>query len=426
MSTSHTSATAPHVYLCTDSGGEHPRTVAAMLKRAGFPAQVTHLFTPVQYRRWRNGTIFARLWLRLLSKLLGPLLLCLRSVFWPRGSVIIVNTNLLFAPLGLCLVGALRGHKVVYLLYDLYPDAFEVLAGRHGPSLLRNALAVLTRQTLRRAAATVYLGDFLQAHIEQRYGRPRLGVVIDVAAPDPELLQTALARQTTRSLPPLRLRYGGQLGHMHCPLLTAAAVVAVATRFGPEVEVNFFASGPGVAQAAPLLREAGIAIVPLAQEVDWKASLLTYDFALAALSPGGATVCFPSKTYGMLAAGLPIIAICPHWSDLAGVIRKYGVGFVVSNSPYDAVVDARGVRHGLPEGPALDLRAADYLQEVLRLRPQEAVNADMTALVSRLLADPLLAHQARANALEAAQTDISMDAMAERWVALVRALDAPR
>lgn len=412
----------------------------AMLAQAGYPVRLISLLSPAQYWRWRSGNVCQRLWLRLLSKLVGPAVISLRSLAWPRHSVIIANTNLLFAPLLLSLLAKCRRHKVVFVLYDLYPDALEVAAVSRSNSLPHRLLGALLRRTRSNANATVHLGDFLQAHAGHRYGKARRQRVIDVASPEPTPAvppahaRTAPAPTATptdtaeagalpqQPPPPLLIRYGGQLGHMHCPVLTATATATAARTFGENVRFDFFASGPGVAEATPILAAAGIHMRMPAQERGWKQSLRRYHLALVALSPGGATVCFPSKTYGMLAAGLPLIAICPHWSDLAALIRRYGVGFVVSNSPFSAVIDADGTRHGLPEGAALDMRAPDYLTRVLELREQDAVENDFSALISRLLAEPSLIAEARSHAAASAADAFSQATMLERWQALIQKL----
>ena len=68
----------------------------------------------------------------------------------------------------------------------------------------------------------------------------------------------------------------------------------------------------------------------------WRKDIRNFHVGLVSLSPGGASVCLPSKTYSMMAGGLSIIGICPEWSDLANLIKEMDAGWVVNNSIYSS------------------------------------------------------------------------------------------
>jgi glycosyltransferase involved in cell wall biosynthesis len=75
-------------------------------------------------------------------------------------------------------------------------------------------------------------------------------------------------------------------------------------------------------------------------------SLAMSDLGVIAQMPGQERVCFPSKLFGIMAAGRPTLAICPPQCELGRLIREHGLGFVVANG------DVGGVRNVLLEAQA--------------------------------------------------------------------------
>jgi glycosyltransferase involved in cell wall biosynthesis len=61
------------------------------------------------------------------------------------------------------------------------------------------------------------------------------------------------------------------------------------------------------------------------------------------LNPAAACVCFPSKTYALLAAGLAVLAIAPRDSDVARVVEETGAGWVVDNQGFDGAATGEAV-----------------------------------------------------------------------------------
>jgi glycosyltransferase involved in cell wall biosynthesis len=60
-------------------------------------------------------------------------------------------------------------------------------------------------------------------------------------------------------------------------------------------------------------------------------SLAMADLGVVAQLPGQERVCYPSKLLGIMAAGRPILAICPPDCDIGRMIRQSRLGFVVAN-----------------------------------------------------------------------------------------------
>lgn len=307
--------------------------------RIGAAATILTTVSEGRYRQLSAGGWPGKLWLRWLGWVVHPLRLVWRMVIEPRGTVFVVTTNPFFAPVVAVWLGRWRGHRVIHHVFDLYPDALEA-AGKIRPYGWRSrAIAAATRSVQRHCTAAVYLGPELRRHAELRHGRATTGKVIDVAA-DEALFS---GPRPTRSFP-LVVHYGGQLGAMH----DAEALVEAIDRLQPEREAGSvrFDFRVGGGRSGPLLALDGLAGVvaePVQPPKEWRLKTREMHIGVVTLTPAAACVCFPSKTYALLAAGLAVLAIAPRDSDLARVIEETGAGWVVDNQGIDAAAAGEAV-----------------------------------------------------------------------------------
>jgi hypothetical protein len=139
----------------------------------------------------------------------------------------------------------------------------------------------------------------------------------------------------------------------------------------------------------------------------WREKVQHFQVGLVSLSPAGATVCLPSKTYAMMAGGLAIIAICPVWSDLANLVLDSGAGWIINNSPYEKLA-----------APGTD----EYLAMTREARAVEDVQVDFCALVEQLASRNDLVENARRNARAAVAAQFSRDPLVAEWKKLLEKL----
>jgi glycosyltransferase involved in cell wall biosynthesis len=64
-----------------------------------------------------------------------------------------------------------------------------------------------------------------------------------------------------------------------------------------------------------------------------------FDLGLVSLSPGQEGLSVPSKTFGLLAAGVPVIAVMSSVSEIAKIIEEESCGRVISPGDEDALVE---------------------------------------------------------------------------------------
>ena len=357
------------------------------------------------YRRLAAGGRWRRGWLRCQMYLGYPLFLGWRALRAPRGSTFVVTSNTFYAPLLVAWLGRGRQLRVVHLLYDLFPDAL-VVAGKIGWEHWRmRAMAALARRTQRSCAGTVYLGHFLRRHAESQWGPAPQAAVIDISAdardfPDDQPLTPPL---------PLTVHYGGQLGHMHDAesLIHAVRHLLTVDQMREKVRFSFFISGSQCARLREALQDPAVEIRPTVPNESWRSLARHFPLGLVTLTPGGAAVCLPSKTYAMMAAGMAIIAICPVWSDLGRLVLDHDIGWVVSNSP--------STEAPVPGSPG-------YWERLNARRPTHAVASDFTDLLRRLLLCPQEIQDKRARARRVMSTAFGFESLRRRWTDFLHSL----
>ena len=118
---------------------------------------------------------------------------------------------------------------------------------------------------------------------------------------------------------------------------------AAAERFASRPEVHFVINGEGAARAEVDAWATGLANVTVADFVprDQVAELLgAADLQLILLKRGLARSSTPSKLYGALASGRPILASIDEGSEVAKVVEEAGAGLAVGPEDTAAFLDA--------------------------------------------------------------------------------------
>ncbi len=250
-----------------------------------------------------------------------------------RCDVVLAMTDPPFEGIVGAFVAMLKGKPYVYNIRDMYPDMAI------GGSIVRPGWFVrvwekLHRWALRRAARVIVLGDDMRARIIAKGVEPeRVAVVRDGAEilptdapPDP--LDAEVIR-AIRSNFRFVLLHAGNLGFYGAwgTLLAAAAALA-----GDGVGLVFV--GDGAQRAALEAAAEGMANVrflPFFPANKIPSVLAAADAHVITIKRGLEGVVVPSKMYGIVAAGKPIVAVAPKGTDAATLGIKSG--FAVSADP---------------------------------------------------------------------------------------------
>lgn len=250
----------------------------------------------------------------------------------------------------LSVVAAMAAPNVVNWVQDLFPEVAQRLGVRvPGVSFLLG----LRNWSLRHARVNVALGDVMAQQIALR------NVVV----------QHNWAGADLRPMPKrnaaFTVGYSGNLGRAH-----EFATMLAAARALPGVR---FAITGGGAQLADLRASAppNMTFLPYAPREALAESLSSADVHLVTLQPALEGLIVPSKFYGILAVGRPVIFVGATDGELARIIAAHDLGFTVAPGDADALVSAiRALSNDAARAEAMGRRGRElYVQ---RFAPQIA------------------------------------------------------
>jgi len=250
-----------------------------------------------------------------------------------RCDVILAMTDPPFCGIVGAFVAMLKGKPYVYNIRDMYPD-MAVGGSIVEPGLPARVWERLHRWALRRATRVVVLGDDMRARIVAKGVEPsRIVIVRDgteilptstpLPEPDPEVVRTIRGNFS------FVLLHAGNLGFYGAwnTLLTAARKLA-----GDGVGLVFVGDGAQRAEIETAAANAGnVRFLDFFPAPKIPSVLGAADAHVITVKRGLEGVVVPSKMYGILAAGKPIVAVAPEETDVVALGMRGG--FAVAADP---------------------------------------------------------------------------------------------
>jgi len=314
-------------------------------------------YDPTQRRVWRlwqtekrgrlsivrvGSTAFPRFNMkkRVLNYLSYVALAVPRALFVPCDAVVAM-TDPPFEGIVGAFVAMLKGKPYLYNIRDMYPD-MAVGGSIVEPGLMARVWERMHRWALRRAACVVVLGDDMKNRILAKgIAGEKLEIVRDgteiaaESAPAAQLDEQVI--QTIRGDFRFVLLHAGNIGFYGAwgTLLAAAKELAAD-------QVGFVFVGEG-AQRDALAAEAkdisNVKFLPFFPGSKIPSVLAAADAHLITVKRGLEGVVVPSKMYGILAGGKPIVAVAPEETDVASLGAKQGFGIATDPDKPEVLVE---------------------------------------------------------------------------------------
>ncbi len=272
-------------------------------------------------------------------------LAAVRLLAAPRADAVVFLQNPpLFAWLGLVLK-KLRGETFVYVPMDIYPD-IAVRAGvlREGSRVTR-LLRRVQRAALAGADAVVVLGDDMR-EAAVRYGADpgKVAVIRNWADPAkivPVPPEANRLRKAWGLDGKFVVAYSGNFGVSH----SFDEILAAAEALAGDDGIRFLFIGGGVRfrdveRSVAERRLANVVVKPYREDSELSESLSAGDVHYVCLRDGFEGLVVPSKAYGIMAAGRPIIYQGAAGGEIAGMVRREGIGHVLAPGDRDGLRDA--------------------------------------------------------------------------------------
>jgi colanic acid biosynthesis glycosyl transferase WcaI len=251
-----------------------------------------------------------------------------------KGDILVAKTDPPLISLVAKSVATRRGAHLVNWLQDLYPEVAAELGLRLASGPTGHALVLARDASLRQARANVVLGDGMAGKLIARGISPaRIHVIANWAD---ETIQPVSPRDN-----PLRREWGlegkfvvgysGNLGraHEYETLLSAAEIL----RAREDIVFLFIGGGHHVGALEKRVCKLGLSQAFRFHSYQPRAalaySLSVPDVHWISLKPELEGLIVPSKIYGILAAGRPILAVSARNGEMATLVERHHCGFAI-------------------------------------------------------------------------------------------------
>ena len=395
------------VYVASSVGIDYFYFLQKTIAYTGSVVKSISLISEAEYRKQARSSGPTKLWLRLKMYLVYPLFLLYTGITCKSSSIFVVSSNTFYAPYLVRKLLRYRGIKVVHMLYDLYPDALEIAGGFSHSSIISKLIGWIAKGTQSECDGTVYLGEYLKSHAESRWGSAVKSDVIDIST---DLSQYNATFQPLPVSGPIIIHYGGQLGHLHDAQSIISCVRMIChSDLSGAVKFIFYTSGAQAKILQQSLADYPVDIISTAPSTQWRNDIRSFHIGLVSLSPGGATVCLPSKTYALMAGGLAILTIAPLWSDLSSLVQTLDAGWVINNSRYKTTP--------ITTDPL-------YLNKVRQTAPQQDITHQFYLTIGSILNDRKMLEDKRRNAFFGIRKHYGIQNLSQKWDKLLADLSS--
>jgi glycosyltransferase involved in cell wall biosynthesis len=339
--------------------------------RAGVRAPLSETHKGVQIFRCpsfvlHQQSIWARL-IRMMSITASILVTGLRRI--QRGDSILAVTNPPSEPMLAAVLSFVLRVPYSLVVHDVYPDIVAACGMTSREAVLYKVLQKINRLVLRQAESIFCIGRDMREHLAHARGTGTSdGIEIITLWADSQEIYP-LPRESNPLLIELGLTnklvvlYAGNMGHPQDIGMLATAIERLESDEG--IHFLFIGSGPKKKILDQLVARGlrNITVLPPRPRSAQNEFLNACDVGIISLVPGMLGLAVPSRTYNLMAAGKPIVALVSESSEVAKVVREERIGWVVESGAVEktveAIQDARNNRRLLVEMGARGRRAAE-------------------------------------------------------------------
>jgi colanic acid biosynthesis glycosyl transferase WcaI len=267
---------------------------------------------------------------------------CLKFVSIPKADVVVLGSNPPFAPLLLPFLRLLKRQRLlVHWCHDLYPEAIVVDGAGKTTRRLAYLVSRLMKLAYARADLMVDLGSCMRGRLDA-YNHEALRATLvpwafvendGLKEPDP------ITRHELFNGAKLGILYSGTMGRAHDFSLFLELARRIALK-DPKIMFSFACRGNRHAELCAAIRpeDRNVVLGSFATESALDKRLNAADLHLLSLRPGWDGVVVPSKFFGSLAVGKPVIYAGPESSAIAQWIRKFEVGLVLTENNVEDIM----------------------------------------------------------------------------------------
>lgn len=264
----------------------------------------------------------------------------------PRHDLVMALTTPPLIGLVALLVARLRRMCFVAVVQDLYPDIAVALGALRAESLMTRGLERLSRFMLRNADRVIVLSECMRKRVVAKIGserEPRIDIIHNWA--DGETIKPLVDEEN-----PFRVAHGfddafivtfsGNWGLVNefQTVLEAARML----RDRSDILFLFIGNGARANEIHSFCRAhdlPNVRLLPYQPQELLRYSLAAANVSLITLAPGLAGLSVPSKTYGLMAVGSPLLFVGDEASEIAQLISASGCGTTVASGQSERLAE---------------------------------------------------------------------------------------
>jgi glycosyltransferase involved in cell wall biosynthesis len=276
------------------------------------------------------------------SFFIGALWLALKEK--GRAPMILVTNPPFLGVVGL-ICKILKRRPYMLIIHDLYPDIAINMGYLRRDFLLALFWNKLNRKIYGAASFIVVLGRDVQKRIQDQIPAEQHENIKFI----PNWADSDLIYPVDQSHNPFIIelglygkflvQYSGNMGLTHDMEVIIEA--AQALRIDQTIHFVFIGGGGKLTKIKKMVRDYGlknIIFLPYQPRESLKYSLCSSHVSLVSLEKGAEGLSVPSKLYGIMASGRPIIAITPENTETALTIKEYQCGLITPPKDVNALV----------------------------------------------------------------------------------------
>ncbi len=263
-----------------------------------------------------------------------------------RGDIVIAVTSPPSAPFIAKMVCALRGASCVLRLEDVYPEVLVATGMIGKESFANRVLGLLNKWLYRSVDHITVLGRDMKTLAEKKLGGKCRDVRLIRSWADTDIV-CPIPKEDNALLGELGLRDKfivsciGNMGRAQAVELMFEAVSRLKEHDG--IHFLFIGSGAKRKWMEDTIRDRGLSNITFVNQrprEEQPIFLNACDISIISLLPGMTGAGVPSRTYNIMAAGKPVIALTCEHSEVALLVQEENIGWVVPPGDPSKLVQA--------------------------------------------------------------------------------------
>jgi len=326
-------------------------------------------------RPWSTQFPKNSFWGKLLNHLTFSLSVIVKLLLSTEKSPILVFTNPPILSVFVILIGKWKNRDVTYVLFDLYPDTLvscNVLKPTHVLVKLWKKINLLCYKN---AKNIIVLGRCMKTLVLKKIPQKLHAKVHHI-----NIWATITEATSPKTPPPLTLVYAGNLGRFH-DIETFAYTAKHLESLNPNIHWLFVGDGYKKKWLLDFINDQKIKTITYKGFIDPKeldTLITTSHVGLVSLLPEQIGLSVPSKSFGILSAGKPLLAVLPSQCEIAQIIQENQCGMVVPPGDMVALSTAIQKLYNDPEW-------REQLGKNAKKAHQEKYNVDLAATAYKKL-----------------------------------------